>query len=833
MEDTKGYIWVATLGNGVYKYDQLKNQIRHYTCNIEDLSSLSSNSVSSITETSLGELWFSTDRGGICRYNEQTDNFTSFSVSDGLPDDVTHKIIEDKNHHLWFGTNNGLVEFNPQTKELKVFSNNNGLPFNEFNYKSALASSNGKFYFGGLNGLIAFDPYHFEENKFIPPVYITQLTIYNKKINLDSGNSPLKKAINHTQKITLNHNQSNIGFDFVALSYIAPKANKYAYKMEGIDNDWTYTSNNHSASYAKLPPGKYIFHVKGSNNDELWNEEGTRIAIEILPPWWQSKIALTGYFLLLIFLIYYYLNRYKKKTEKRHAEKQKLYETEKEKELYSSKVEFFTNIAHEIRTPVTLINGPLESMMDMDIPDPEIRKSLNIMSKNTSDLLNLINQLLDFRKVDSNKFVLNISMTGITEILKNSYTRFEAEAQRKNKKMTLRLPANDLVIPVDKGALNKILNNMLSNSLRYSNQYIEVELTADEEWVSFAVRNDGDLIPVELREKVFDPFYQVNKHQDTTSGSGIGLSLARSLAKLHGGQLYYGECGEMNEFILKLPAKQENIIEENIPENDYILVDNEDKNEKQKTEIVLVVEDNEEMLSFIADKLRKQFAVEKAVNGVEALKIIEEKNIDLVLTDVMMPEMDGFELCRNIKGNLEYSHIPVVLLTAKNDLDSKIHGLKMGADAYVEKPFSMNHLITQLTNLLSNRRREREAFMRKPFLPIQNMGMNKADEQFLQKVIDFISENITDSNFNVESLSEKLFMSRSNLHRKIKALTELAPIDFIRLIRLKKAAELIQSGQYRIGEICYLVGINSSSYFIKLFQKQFGMTPKEFEKQQA
>jgi signal transduction histidine kinase/ligand-binding sensor domain-containing protein/CheY-like chemotaxis protein/AraC-like DNA-binding protein len=836
MEDSDGYIWVATLGNGVYKYDPLKNIIKHYTNDIGDLSSLSSNAVSSVIETSLGDIWFSTDRGGICRYNKKMDNFTSFSIQDGLPDDVAYKIIEDKKHNLWFGTNNGLVKFNPQQKEMKVFSRHNGLPFNEFNYKSALVGSNGKFYFGGLNGLIVFDPYRFEENKFIPPVYITQLTIYGKEIHLNTENSPLKKAIHHTPKITLQANQSNIGFEFVALSYTAPKANKYAYKMNGIDDDWTYTSNNHSSSYAKLPPGKYIFCVKGSNNDDLWNEEGSRIEIEILPLWWQSKIALTAYIICAIFLLYYTLNRYLKKTEKRHAEKQRLYETEAKEKLYNSKVEFFTNIVHEIRTPVTLINGPLESMIEMDIKDPDIKENLDIMHKNTSDLLGLINQLLDFRKVDSDKFVLNLATCNITEMLKDTYARFELVAQHKNKQMHLLLPLEDVCIPVDESAFSKILNNLLSNALRYSDSYIEIVLASDNEFVTIRVRNDGDLIPVELRERIFSPFYQVNKRQGTTAGSGIGLSLARSLSELHNGLLYYEVYKDMNEFVLKFPVSQ--IVteqkEEMIPENDGILIEDDGKNETQHHgEIILIVEDNEDVLAFVASKLCKQFVVETALNGVDAMRMIAVKNIDLVLSDVMMPQMDGFELCKNIKGNLEYSHIPVVLLTAKNDLNSKIHGLEMGADAYVEKPFSISHLITQLTTLLNNRRREKEAFMRKPFLPIQHIGMNKSDEQFMQRIIDIISDHITDPNFNVESLSEKLFMSRSNMHRKIKALTELSSIDFIRLVRLRKAAELLRSGQYRTGEVCFLVGITSPSYFIKLFQKQFGMTPREFVKQHS
>jgi ligand-binding sensor domain-containing protein/signal transduction histidine kinase/DNA-binding response OmpR family regulator len=836
MEDSKGYIWVATLGNGVFRYNQSTKEMIHYTNDDKDSLSLSSNSVSDITETVSGDLWFATDRGGICRYNRATDDFTTVSLKDGLPDNVAYKIIEDREHNLWFGTNNGLVKFNPADGKIKIFSEKDGLPIHQFNYKSALVSSTGKFYFGGLNGLLAFNPYTFEENRFIPPVFITQMTVNNNVVHLRAKDGVLQKSVGHTRKVRLNHHQSNVGFDFVALSFTAPKANRYAYKMEGLDREWNYITTNRTVSYAKLPPGRYTFRVKGSNNDERWNEEGASIEIEIMPPWWKSTVAKLLYALSALLLCYYLLNRYKKQTERKQAERQRLFESEKEKELYSAKVEFFTHIAHEIRTPVTLINGPLEAILEMDIRDAELKKSLRIMSKNTTDLLGLVNQLLDFRKVDSHKFRLNRSNGSLSGALKEICSRFKPLAHQQKKSLTLLLPPDgEVLLFFDKGVLNKIINNLLSNALRYSDVRIEVELTADERTVCIKVRNDGDLIAPELREAIFAPFYQIHKHSNAPSTSGIGLSLARSLTELHEGRLYYRPDRSLNEFVVELPRNdppEASSAAAASPEDDYILEDAPAGTEKQIPKAILLVEDHVEMLHFIADRLKKHFAVEKAVNGIEALRLLKEKNADLVLTDIIMPEMDGFELCKSIKENPDYSHIPVVLLTAKNDLQSKIHGLEMGADAYVEKPFSMNHLVTQLTTILNNRRREKEAFMRKPFLSVQHIGMNKADEEFIQKIISLIEENITDSDFSVEKLAENVYMSRSNLHRKIKALTELTSIDFIRLIRLKKAAELIQSGRYRTGEVCYLVGINSSSYFIKLFQKQFGMTPKEFAKQQ-
>ncbi len=835
MEDSEGNIWAATMGNGVFKHNPVTHKTSHYLNRVEDTTSLSSNSVSSITETSSGEIWFSTDRGGICRYNKDKNNFTSYSAHNGLPDDVAYKILEDKNQNLWFGTNKGLVRFNPTNKSVRLFTQNDGLLGNQFNYKSALATRSGKFYFGGFDGLIAFDPYQINVNSYIPPVYITKITVFDKEPTIGAEKSPLKKSIIHSSKISLRYDQSNIGFEFAALSFTAPQSNRFAYKMEDVDNDWIYTSNNHTVSYAKLPPGKYIFRVKACNNDGLWNETGAELEINILPPWWLSNLAYLIYFLIVIGSAYYTFRRLRLTHERRNSEKQHLFETEKEKELYSAKVEFFTEIAHEIRTPLTLINGPLESLKDMQIEDPEINKNLHIMEDNTKHLLSLINQLLDFRKIDSNKFLLSLTNNDIKQLLKDTIGLFEPLVKQQNKTLKFNIPDSELQAPVDKEGLIKIINNLFVNAVKYSEKELFVELTKDETHFYITISNDGKLIPKDEAEKIFDPFYQLGQNRNTPSSTGIGLSLARSLAELHNGQLYLDLHSELNSFILKLPLTQDKpvwVYESADDNNKFIIDEHELSQEKGNNPTLLLVEDNIEMLTFISDKLHSKFNVEKATNGIEGLQILADRNIDLIVSDVMMPDMDGFEFCSKVKNNIDLSHIPVILLTAKNDLDSKIQGLKIGADAYIEKPFSFGHLITQITTLLNNRMREREAFMQKPFLPIQQIGMCKADEEFMEKMIDIINENITDGDFNVEKLSESVFMSRSSLHRKIKALSGLTPTDFIRLIRLKKAAVLIQEGKYRVGEVCYLVGINSPSYFIKLFQKQFGMTPKEFERQE-
>lgn len=833
IEDSEGYIWVATMGNGVFQYDQKQDILTHHTA--EGGNSLSSNAVSSITEDHLGQIWFSTDRGGICVYNKKLKKFESFSIKDGLPDDVAYKILEDKEHNLWFGTNQGLVKFNPENKQVRVFTQNEGLLSNQFNYKSGLITSSGKLYFGCMEGMIAFKPEEFKEKKFMPPVYITKLSIFNKEISPNTADSPIKKSIEHTDKITLPHYQSNITLDFISLSYTAPQANMYAYKMDNIDMDWIYTQNNHSASYSKLPPGKYIFRVKGTNNDGLWNENGASLEIIILPPWWASNSAYLIYFVVFFTILYYSLRVSLKKYKKRNEEQQKLFEIEKERELYEAKVDFFTDIAHEIRTPVTLISGPLESIIEMDLPNENVKRNLSFIKQNTNSLLELINQLLDFRKVDSHKFLLSFRSTDINLLLKEIIDRFQPQANASKKILKLQfLNEESTSAIVDREGILKIVTNLLSNAIKYSKHEIEVSLIHDETYFTIQVSNDGESIPDELKEKIFEPFFQVKALNRETTGSGIGLSLARSLAELHEGYLFYTSTSDKNNFILKIPLSQESINkQEEIPStSDYILEQEETLTRKRQSESVLVVEDNPDMLSFIADKLDETYTVERAKNGIEAQKILQLKSIDIVVSDIMMPEMDGFELCEFIKSDIEYSHIIVILLTAKNDLNSKIKGLEIGADAYVEKPFSFQYLQTLLTSLMNNRRREIELFLKKPFLPIQQSNMNKADEQFLNKIIEIINENITDSNFNVESLADLIHMSRSSLHRKLKSTIDTTPTDFIRLVRLQEAAKLIQEGKYRINEICYLVGINSPSYFIKLFQSQYGMTPKEFEKQQ-
>ena len=833
IEDDEHEIWIATMGRGVFRHNPTSGKTVHYTHKDNDTTSLSSNSVSGVMQATNGKIWFSTDRGGVCCFDKESNKFTTYSKSQGLPGETAYKILEDKNGYLWFGTDDGLVKFNPKDGKCKVFTTDNGLPSNQFNYKSALSASSGIFYFGCSEGLISFNPNDNRLNHYVPPVYITKMIINGREITPQDEDTPLAQSIVHTKKVSLSHDQSSISFEFAALSYAMPEANSYSYMMEGVSDEWTTTTESHSVTYANLSPGKYIFHVKGSNSDGVWNDKETTITVTIHQPWWNSIWAWLVYLPLLAAAGWWTYRRLRLIGIRKAREKQRLFENEKERELYRNKIDFFTSIAHEIRTPVTLINGPLESLMDMDIADPDIKRNLNTMNRNTNELMDLINQLLDFRKVDSNSVDVNPVTINLGAMLTDWVGKFTDSAHNAGKTISYTAPESDLYVRADRKSLIKIFNNLFSNAIRYGQKEISITVTKNGTNTVFAISNDGDTIPEEKQPKIFDAFYQVQNNANIGSSSGIGLYLAKSLAELNDGSLSYSIVDGLNTFTLTLKSvnfdKSEQTEDSETAEFIDTNYDNEDIEQQNKT--VLFVDDNEELLNFVADKLRQHYNVVTASNGVKALEILKENNINIVISDIMMPEMDGLELCQHIKEDIELSHIPVVLLTAKNDLDSKVKGLKTGADAYIEKPFSFKYLIAQLTAIFDNKRRETEAFKRKPFVPSENMGMSKADEQLMNKIIEAIENNIDNPNFGVEMLADLACLSRSSLHRKIKAISGSSPTDFIRLIRLKKASKLIAEGNYRTGEVCYIVGINSPSYFIKLFQKQFNMTPKEFERQ--
>lgn len=828
-----GMVWIATMGNGIWRYTPATGKFKSYVYSEGSANGLRSNSISAFMEDSRGNIWVSTDRGGISRYDKDKDGFTTFGIGEGLPDDVAYNMLEDKKGNLWFGTNKGLVRFNPDTRGVKVFTVKDGLPGNQFNYNSAIRLNDGTFCFGCIGGVVMFDP---ELEDFHVPdlsVYFTQLRVYNREMTPGTIGSLLQQNIMFTRKLVLPYDMATFSLDVVSPDFGAGGGGNYSYSLEPGNGEWVRMSDNR-ISFASLQPGSYKLCVRVENHGQQAQQE---LAIVITPPWWLSGWAYMAYLLLACAIMIGWFWWYRSHKEAQLRERQRLFAVSKEKELYRNKVNFFTEVAHEIRTPLTLIDAPLEAIEEIGTKDSKIAHYLNVTRQNTRRLLNLTGQLLDFQKIGENRLTLKYENVDMAALVNETADCFEPTIMLRGKTLSRDVRFTEpLVASTDKEAVTKILSNLLNNALKYARHTIVVKLDADDASFLLSVASDGDKISPEDRKKIFEPFYQVDKSVCGENGVGIGLSLALSLARLLGGTITLDD-GDLfnNTFTATIPLDKDGIRQNNlqtIGSSDYLLDDDSNQiREDGGGYTVLIVEDNDSMRNFLAEQISMSFSTETAHNGREALERLAASRVDIIVSDVMMPEMDGFELCKRVKTDLALSHIPIVFITAKNDMASKIKGLKLGAEAYIEKPFSIKYFRQLIHSLLENRRRERETFSKKPFFTIDNMHMPKADEEFMKKVIKIIEEHVGEENFNVETMAGLLYMSHSSLLRKIKLVFNMSPIELIRTVKLKKAAELIQEGRYLIGDICYMVGISSPSYFSKIFFAQFGISPKDFERQ--
>ena len=779
-----------------------------------------------------------TQGGGFCRFQPDTETFANYNLSAGLPNDVVYQIVEDKDGLLWLTTNNGLVCFQPTTGVMKVYTTSNGLLGDQFNYRSSFEAEDGTIYLGSIDGFIAFNPKNFSENKFLPSIVITDFFLFGKEVYAGEPGSPLEKSITFSDQLVLQSNQNSFSFRVAALDFQAPKTSRIMYKLEGFDTDWLTVGESPIVTYSNLRYGDYTFRVKVANSDGVWSDDEVVLEVHILPPFYLSIWAYCAYALLIIGCSLQIVVYFKRRSNSKHRRQMEKFEQEKEREVYHAKIDFFTNVAHEIRTPLTLIKGPLENIILKKQVDAETREDLNVMKQNTERLLNLTNQLLDFRKTESQGFRLNFAKCNVTEVLKETHVRFTSLAKQKGLEFTLQVPEKDFYAHVNREAFTKIISNLLNNGVKYAESYVHIflEVSEADDNNSFRIRteNDGVIIPNEMKEEIFKPFVRFNEKEDgkVTTGTGIGLALSRSLAELHQGTLAMGEGEENNTFCLTLPIVQDMTItltpepEAGMDKMSEIPAGEAEKKDNRPT--VLVVEDNPDMLAFVVRQLSKEYAVLTATNGEEALQVLDGNYVNLVVSDVVMHVMDGFELCKRIKSDLNYSHIPVILLTAKTNIQSKIEGMELGADAYLEKPFSVEYLQACASSLIQNREKLRKAFAQSPFVAANTMALTKADEDFIKKLNEVIQVNYSNPEFSMDDMADSLNMSRSNFYRKIKGVLDLSPNEYLRLERLKRAAQLLKEGENRVNEICYMVGFNSPSYFAKCFQKQFGVLPKDF-----
>lgn len=831
FEASDGRIWIASMGNAVWTYDPKTNRYHHYAFEENYSNGLRSNSVSSVTEDHAGNIWISTDRGGLSRYIQEEDRFVTYGMEEGLPDNVVYDVLEDELGYLWFGTNSGLVKFNPKNAEVRTFVPHYNDIVKAYNYASAAVGNDGRFYFGGTGGVVAFDPMCDTVSSVVPGIYLTSMRIGNDMVIPGAEGAPIKESLLYTDRIEVNYTHGAICFGISFPTYSSHNAVTYSYRLLPGSEEWITVADPDNLSFVNLIPGKYTVEIKA----DCGGLTATRpYQLSILPPWYTAWWAWIVYVMLFGGMGYTAWRYYRARQQRELAEQAMLENISREKELYKNKIQFFTEIAHEIRTPLSLIGSPLEAIDEIGVKDERVERYLKTIRLNTTRLLDLTTHLLDFQKIDRDEHSLRFTNVDVCQMIQDILTRFELTMSLKNKRVSVSLPQKPIMATLDVDAMTKIVSNLFNNALKYSNGQIDIKLTSTPQNFRLEVASDGEPITADNRFKIFEPFYQIERNGHA-GGVGIGLPMSATLAKLHNGSLELADDSILaNTFVLEVPLNQSGVeaeVDSDPVKTDYVIEEESSLGSTVSGYSMLLVEDNDEMRAFLNDQLNKSFAIETACNGEEALKIMAEHKFDIIVTDIMMPVMDGYELCSRIKENTDTSNIPVVFLTAKNDLESKVKALKCGGESYIEKPFSLKYFRQQIMSLLDNRQNERNAFMKKPFFTVDNMKLNKADEEFMNKVIAIINENISDENFSVETVADSFCMSRSSLLRRIKNLFNLSPIELIRLIRLKKAAELIQEGKYRIGDICFMVGISSSSYFSKLFFRQFGITPKAFEKQ--
>lgn len=835
-QDAKGNLWFATQGKGVFRYTPKTQNWKNYLHGSRNEKTISANMVNCIHVDMNNDIRIGTT-DGLCKYDPQKDYFERIDI--GVSNQNISCIIQEERQY-WITTGKGLVRYVPGEPCL-IFSQTDGLQSDLFLAASGMKASNGKIYIGSVNGFNAFYPHRIRPNAFVPPVVLTGLEIFNKEIPV-SEDGVLTSSLNHLDELNLSYRDNVFSIRYAGLSYSIPEKNQYAYMLEGFDKSWNYVGTQNKATYTNLSVGTYTFRVRAANNDGVWNDTGTKLTIVIHPPFYLTAGFKTLYFILIGLGVVLVFRFFIKRTEKRHGIEIEELNRRKEKEMHEAKISFFTMIAHEIRTPVSLIIGPLEKIMTTDfaqIPDT-VRSDLSVIDRNSQRLLSLINQLLDFRKVENGGFNLKFERCNICELINAVSIRFTPWLTQRGSTFIVDCPDEKAVAVVDREALTKLISNLLTNASKYTKDKVVLscQFATAQKTFSLAVTDNGCGIKKEEQDKIFRPFYQSMDHK---AGTGIGLSIVYSIVKAHSGTIEVkSEEDKGSSFIVTLPTEHaiteysdsaEHVDAEHLPED--ILSASPVEEQAQVRPVMLIVDDNDEMLQFLSDNFADEYIVITAEDGTEALHKLKTDEIVLIVSDWMMPKMNGVELCKAVRSNQTTSHIPFILLTAKSDIHSKIEGIDCGADTYIEKPFSLQYLKSCIKNLLDLREMLYQKFSKMPLVPLKSIASNSSDEKFLSRMTEVIEDNFSNSDLSIDFLADKLCISRSGLFAKIKTLANVTPNELIQIVRLKKAAFLLAENKYRVNEISYMVGFNNPSYFSKCFQKQFGVKPGEFNKSQS
>lgn len=896
FEDTEGHLWIATLGGGLERFnpktqdfisykshlktnginyvlvvteDDNKNlwmgtaagievmnlkaeETKYYQHHPEDSNSLSNDNINTIFQDSRGWIWAGT-REGFNLFDPEAQNFRTFTTNDGLPSNTILTILEDEQHRLWLSTPNGLScltiskQGSQYTFSFKNYNETDGLQGREFNDKSAFKTREGLLIFGGSNGFNMFDPSHIKRNKYIPPIVFTDLQVFNKSVGIGEtirNHIILPKAISKLKSITIPYKANDFSIVFAALGYTHTGKNKYAYKLKGFNDQWIIAGDKmHKTTYTNLDPGEYTFLVKASNNDGVWGQKSESLQIKVLPPFWGTIWAYIIYGLIIFGLLYLarsillYRARMNFKIEHQQHEAQRMHE------LDMMKIRFFTNISHEFRTPLTLIITPLEKILKQT-KDTGQKNQLRLISRNAKRLLHLVNQLLDFRKMEVQEIKLNPVKGDIIHFIKEVVYSFTDIAEKKIIDFSMETSVRSLHTDFDPDKLERVLFNLLSNAFKFTHENGIIKVLLDVKnntgktgcELMIRVKDNGIGIPKEKQKHIFKRFFQHDLPSGIVNpGNGIGLAITHEFIRLHQGTISVeSEPGRGSCFTVVLPVVSEDSLMGN--EISTLALNNEErkplhlkKNGKKST--ILLIDDNEDFRFYLKDNLSVYFNLIEAANGKEGWeKAINEKP-DLIVSDIMMPEINGMALSRRLKKDPRTTGIPVILLTARGAEEQRLEGYETGANDYITKPFNFEVLLARIRNLLAEKKRlQKRESSAVPVEP-EIVSIISQDEKFLNQVKSIVEKNIGNPKFSVEELSSALFMSRVTLYKRLSAITDKTPVEFIRMLRIKRAAQLIEKGKMNVSQAAYETGFNNPKYFTKYFKEEFGVLPSEYGKE--
>ena len=828
-EDSRGNLWVGTYGDGLWTGKD--GQYRHITLSDQDFG-LTSDYITSIREDSRHRLWVLTETGGACfagldEIATGAFRFRSLSRRNGLPSSIACCILEDLDQVLWLTTTHGIVKLDPEDLSIReVYQEEHGNTMNQFSYGSACSTSSGRLFFGTSRGLVGFTPLE-RANRLPLELFITEISATGPN-GLYSVTEEGKSTL-YTQKIRLRYKDlSSLTIRYAAPDFQSSRTGLFRTVLEGRRRSIQSYNSSGETTYTDLAPGKYQFRVNGVG---ARREAFRALDIEIVPPFYRSRLAILLYLLALTALLYLAAKQWDFFRQLKMTRQVERLQAQTEKELYDAKINFFTNITHEIRTPLSLIKMPLDKIISSGNFTESNRHELLTMQANTDRLLSLTNQLLDLRKMEKMEVKPTFLPHDLAALVRKTCDRFARMAEDQHIQMDISLPEAPFMVDCAGEMVDKIVGNLLSNACKYGNGHVRVGLEPlpDGERVRVRVDSDGDRISDYDAEQIFEKFYQ-GRPARQGKGTGLGLPYARSLAVLHGGSLTLDRSvKDFNSFVLELPVHQETMVE---------LPTAREKEESEETpaaidnllHTVLVVEDDPEMRGYLAKELAEQYNVLVAANGEDALQLVETQRVDLVVSDIMMPGIDGVALCNRIKSTTEFCHIPVILMTAAVGMETRIETLEAGADGYIEKPFAIELLLANVANLFKNREIANRQFTQSPLTHFNSMVTGGMDQEFMERLHDTVMKHLAEPDLNIETLTSELGTSKSTLYRKVTANTGLNINEYIRVSRLKKAAEMLSSQKYRISEVAYMTGFSSPSYFATCFQKQFNVSPSAFLK---